>query len=806
MDENLATLFEVVADEAGDRTAIVHGDDVHSWHDVDERASRLAQHLLTEGISEGARIAIALLNGAEYVETILAVMKLRALPINVNFRYKEREIVELFDYAKPDALVLDQRLSHRYLAIADQLPAPRRLIRVGQHPSSNSIDGIDYHRVINETPPLARFDRSGNDGWLMFTGGTTGRPKGIYSRHHSLVGTTGTGDYGIIGIRLPPNLEAFRQHVRDRIAAERRRVTLIAPPLMHATGLYNAFGTLLRAGTVVFLPSRPYDASEACAYIQRHRVTHLCIAGDAFAVPLADALDQAAQDGAPYNLSSLRRINSSGARWSPGVKARLLQHCDVTLDDLLASSEGGPLARAVATRHTPVITGRFRPLPRCRVLGHDGNDVTPGSGTVGELAIAVSDARAYLAESSESARTFRTIKGESYVFIGDLATVESDGSIRFLGRSGRIIETGGEKVFAEEIELVIGEHPSVHDVNVVGVPDPRWGQRIVAVVAPRRGTAVNPTQIIDHVRANIAHHKCPREIIVVPQVRRAPTGKIDRSWLQDTVRERGGVKPKTSRSTERPRRTESDYAVNWLRYQLDLEREKNFAIHDAMVRHFKLQIAPSSSPDARISPIEKFRGANPDRCVIAFAGMGAGRGIPVREFTRTLTTLGPDILFIKDFMFSWYQRGLAGISSDVESTAGFLSDLVSAYQSVPNTVGTSAGGFAAILFAALLGSSTAVAFGPQTQVKPQDSHLLGIEDDDEISRQTLDLRAVLTRHPVPDVRIYYGAQNRADTEAVQRLEDVGGVTLFPCPTDDHNVAGWLRDQGELAGVLRAALA
>ncbi|PXY19467.1 AMP-binding protein [Prauserella muralis] len=532
MDTNLATLLEVVADEAGERVAVVHGETRRTWRELDERASRLAQRFADDGLGEGDRIAIALFNGPEYLETVFALLKLRALPVNVNYRYRERELTELLTDADASAIVFDAALGERIAAVAGRLPNLRSLVRLGAASPAGGLDAADYARVVTETPAMPRIARSGDDGWLMFTGGTTGSPKGVLSRQRWLIGVVSNNGFPVLGMPIPATAEDLRACVRDLIGSGKSLRTLVAPPLMHATGLYLSCGTLLTGGTVVYLPSRSYDPDELASEVERHRVGHVCLVGDVFAVPLADALDEAEKQGRPYDLSSLSRIVSVGVLWSAEVKQRLLRHCDAAMEDLLAASEGGPFAKSVTTRERDGVTARFELLPGAKVLDDDGNDVRPGSGDVGRVSGPSAEGTQYLGDPEKTAQTFRVIRGERFVVTGDLATIDADGALVLLGRDSRVINTGGEKVFAEEVEQVLGEHPAVADVNVVGVPDARWGHRIVAVVALHEGATATETELSEHVGSTLAGYKRPREVIFVPEIQRSPSGKIDLRWAR----------------------------------------------------------------------------------------------------------------------------------------------------------------------------------------------------------------------------------------------------------------------------------
>ncbi|GHF81214.1 fatty-acyl-CoA synthase [Amycolatopsis bartoniae] len=483
MDGNLATVLERLADELGDRDAVVCGKARLSWRELDERAARRAALLAGHGIGRGSRVGIALFNGPGYLETVFAVLKLRALPVNVNYRYRERELAELLGGADARALVYDPELEPR--------------VRAAGLPGCALVPFGDV-----DLPPLPRIPRSPDDEWLMFTGGTTGRPKGVLASQRWLGEVVGANAAKIQG-----------------------RTTLVAPPLMHGTGLYLSLGCLVSGGTVAYLPSRSFDPDELAREIERLRVAVLVVVGDVFAAPLNDALDRG-----HYDVSSLQRVVSAGVTWSSAVKEGLLRHCDAELEDMLAASEGGPFARSVTSRKR---RERFELLPGCRVLGPDDRDVEPGSGVVGRIAAPTQPETRYLDDPSASAATFRVVDGTRYVFSGDFGTIAEDGSLVLLGRGSRVINTGGEKVFAEEVEQVLATHPAVQDVIVVGAPDPRWGQRVVAVVVARGELTAD--EVSDHVGAELAGYKRPRDVVFVPEIRRSPAGKADLAWVREVV-------------------------------------------------------------------------------------------------------------------------------------------------------------------------------------------------------------------------------------------------------------------------------
>jgi 3-oxocholest-4-en-26-oate---CoA ligase len=524
--ESFATVLETVADVRADRIAITHGDRSETWRQLDERASRLAAYLASRGIGTEDRVAVALYNGIEYIESVFAIMKLRAIPVNVNYRYQAAEMRYLFADAHVVAAIADVSLVPR-VAQAQQASEPlRALIEVGGHTT-----GAEYEAVIRAAAPLPRAER-GVDHWLMYTGGTTGQPKGVLVTHEWLFAVASGNGFGLVGEPLPNSLAELRSATQRLTKRGDTIVCLPAPPLMHATGMYTSLGALLASGRVVYLTSRSYDADELARTVAAQRVDTISIVGDVFALPLADVLDQAAHEGRPYDLSSLRRMLSVGVTWSADVKRRLLAHGDFVCRDVVAASEGGPFAICETRRGDDVVTSRFVLLPGARVIDESGRDVVPGSGQVGVLAAPADDEIGYLGDAAKTAQTFRILGGRRWVAPGDLASIEADGSITFRGRESRVINTGGEKVFAEEVEQVLIEHPGVRDALVVGLPDQRFGHRVSAVVAPVSDTELTADSLREFVASRLADYKKPRTVVFVDSVRRSPSGKADLRWAQ----------------------------------------------------------------------------------------------------------------------------------------------------------------------------------------------------------------------------------------------------------------------------------
>jgi 3-oxocholest-4-en-26-oate---CoA ligase len=531
MRENFATVLETVADVRTDHTAATHGDRSVTWRQLDDRSSRLAGFLAGRGIGADARVAIALYNGIEYLESVFAILKLRAIPVNVNYRYQPDEMRHLFDDAQVSAVIFDASLAERVAAAQADPPTMHTRVQVGDAAVPPGTPVSVYEQVIGGTEPLPRAAREVGR-WLMYTGGTTGKPKGVLVTHAWLYPVVSANGFVLIGEKVPDSLDALRATTERLSACGDAIVCLPAPPLMHATGMYTSLGALLASGRVVYLTQRSYDADELARTVPAQHVDTVSIVGDVFALPLADALDRAARNGHAYDVSSLRRILSVGVTWSADVKRRLLAHGDFVCRDLVAASEGGPFAISETRRGDSAITSRFTLMPGARVIDDSGRDVIPGSGQVGALVAPTDDEIAYLGDAAKTAETFRAFGGRRWVMTGDLASVAADGSITFHGRGSRIINTGGEKVFAEEVEQVLIEHPGVRDALVVGVSDPRWGHRVTAVVAPEGDPGPTADALVAHVAGRLADYKKPRAIVFVPEIRRSPSGKADLRWAQ----------------------------------------------------------------------------------------------------------------------------------------------------------------------------------------------------------------------------------------------------------------------------------
>lgn len=518
LPDNFASQFEQIADLTPERLAVAAGERVLTWSRLDELADRLAAHLAARGIEAGHRVGLAARNSPEYVVALHALFKLRATPVNINYRYKAAEIRYLLTNARVRGVIADEELAEVVADAAGGLPAADLLVTIPA--------GGGFGAEVDAAPRHPRRPR-GDAEWLLFTGGTTGNPKAVMGSHTERIRAVRSGGFTTLGIDPAAGAEALHQALdRDPFGPD-GLVSLPASPLMHGTGLYTALGALAVGAPVALLPGRSTTGADLVAAIARHRVTDLTIVGDAFALRLLDALDV----GGSAVIGSLRRIRSIGAVWSPPVKRRLLAHVDVTLIDTIAASEGGVYATASITRATAgEQAGTFTLAAGARLLDPDGRDIEPGADTVGMLAAPVVADAGYEGDPDTTAGAFRDIDGVRYSIPGDMAQMGADGRLRLLGRGSSVINTGGEKVYADEVELVLRDHPAVRDVVVVGVPDAQWGSTVGAVVALEAGAQATPDDLAAFVAARLAGYKKPRRIAIVPEVQRLNTGKADLRW------------------------------------------------------------------------------------------------------------------------------------------------------------------------------------------------------------------------------------------------------------------------------------
>ncbi len=546
MSFSLASAWETIADHRGDALAVHCGDVSRSWTDFEARSARLAGAFARVGIGAGDNVALALYNGNEYVESEFAAFKVRAAPCNVNYRYVEAELEYLVDNSDARAVVFDAALAERFADVRARLPDVRLWIQVGGEPRDVADWAVGYEDVIASSEPAPRVERSGDDLWILYTGGTTGHPKGVMWPHRNLVAIS-TRLFVGMGVPVPESLDDI-PHIVDTIdAAGMSPRQLAASPLMHGTAGIGALMHLVAGGAVVSMTSRRFDVEELWRTVETQRCTTVSIVGDVFCAPMVDELDRRRAAGDPVDLASVRSVSSSGVMWSQPVKDRLLAHAHaqgspLNCYDALGSSEGvGFAAKQSSSGGTDTETATFTLGPNAAVFTRDGRRVEPGSGEQGQLAVGGPIPLGYYGDPVKSAETFREIAGQRWSIPGDWATVAIDGTVTLLGRGSVSINTGGEKVFPEEIEEELKLLDVVVDANVVGVPDPKWGSAVTAVVELAPGSDVSDADLVDALRGRLSSYKLPKHVVRVDTLYRSPNGKADYKWAVRTARDSLGI-------------------------------------------------------------------------------------------------------------------------------------------------------------------------------------------------------------------------------------------------------------------------
>ena len=522
---NFADVWEVVAETMPDAPALIQGGRLQSWADIDQRANGLARALLDLGAGAQDKVAQYLYNCPEYLESVFGAFKAGLVPVNTNYRYGDDELVYLWDNADAVAVVFHGTFAERVDRVRHRLPRVRGWLWVDDGSGPCPDWAIDYESVTKAGGGrvVPRWGRSGDDLYLLYTGGTTGMPKGVMWRQDDL--------FAALNAAAPLRYSEDGGLDEVRAALESKGpVFLPACPLMHGTGAFCAFTGFSVGGAVVLLSSRAFDPEELLDAVATERVNIMSIVGDVFAKPVLGALDDAPSR---WDISSLDVVISSGVMWSEPTKQGLLHHNpDMLLVDSFASSEALGMGRSISGSRGRAETARFVLGRNARVIGDDGRDVVPGSGQVGLLAVRGRNPVGYYKDAEKTERTFRTIDGARYSIPGDYATVDADGTLRVLGRGSVCINTGGEKVFPEEVEEVIKLHPAVRDAIVVGVPDERFGETISAVVEPQPGAVLEPEDLVAHVKSRLAGYKAPRHVLVVETIGRAANGKADYGRLK----------------------------------------------------------------------------------------------------------------------------------------------------------------------------------------------------------------------------------------------------------------------------------
>ena len=542
MNLNFASIWENISEIIPDQTAIICGDQQKTWKQYELTAAKLASALTTAGLKAHSKAGLYLHNSNEYLEAQFAIFKIGGTPINVNYRYKADELLYLLDNSDCEALFYQACYGDQINLIKDSLPNIKAWIEVEDGADSLVSESLSYSNILNQNEPMERWDRPEDIVYMLYTGGTTGMPKGVmYNQAEFISGMFKT--VKAMGYLVPDDMNNLTEYVKDLHKKNELPVNLVGCPLMHGTGMWlGCFLPHNLGGTVVTIPGLGFDPHKIWTECSRANVTNIIIVGDAFARPMLDALNQAKDEDQTYDLGSLKQITSSGVMWSAEVKAGLLEHHDMTLMDTMGSTEGG-MGASISTRESTPDTAKFTLNPGMIVLKDDGDLVVPGSDDMGLLGISGDISMipiGYYKDEKKSAETFREYKGTRYSFPGDYAKIEKDGSIILLGRGSNCINSAGEKIYPEEVEEALKKDKDVFDCLVVGLPDERFGQKIVAVVSTVDNKEISEASLINNARDRLAGYKLPKTVIFAPEVQRAPNGKANYKWAKVFAEEQLG--------------------------------------------------------------------------------------------------------------------------------------------------------------------------------------------------------------------------------------------------------------------------
>jgi acyl-CoA synthetase (AMP-forming)/AMP-acid ligase II len=526
---NLADLIEHAVDAVPDRTAVICGDRQVTFAELEMRANRLAHHLAAHGVEPGSHIGVYSQNSIETLEAMFAAYKLRAIAVNVNYRYVQGELRYLFGNSDLVALVHERQYADKVADVLPDIPKLKHVVVVedGSDADYSRYGGVSYETALAESSPERDFgERSADDLYILYTGGTTGYPKGVLWRHEDIWRALGGGINFVTG-----------EYVQDEWAQSEQGkagalVRLPAAPLIHGAAQWAAFGALFTGSPVVFVPH--FDAHEVWKAVQEHKVQVLTIVGDAMARPLIEAY---AEGG--YDASSLVALSSHAALFSQSVKQEFLKQLpNLVITDAIGASESGFTGMGMVNKDVDYSAG-----PRVNVDSHvvllddEGNLVPKGTGAVGKIARKGHVPLGYYKDPGKSEKLFVDLDGVRYVVPGDYARYEEDGTVTLLGRGSQCVNTGGEKVFPEEVEGALKAHPEVFDALVIGVPDDRLGHRVAAVIQTRSGHIPDFAGIDAHVRTEIAGYKVPRTLWLADEIGRLPSGKPNYTWALEYARD-----------------------------------------------------------------------------------------------------------------------------------------------------------------------------------------------------------------------------------------------------------------------------
>ncbi|MFE4460828.1 acyl-CoA synthetase [Nocardia tengchongensis] len=506
---NVADLFEHAVDAVPERTALICEDRRLTYRELDERANRLAHHLAARGIGVGDHVGVYSRNSIEALETMLATYKLRAVSVSVNYRYVADEVRYIVENADLKAIIHEAEFTDIVAEVRDSAAGLTETLAIG----------TEYDDALAAQSPERDFGpRSGDDPYILYTGGTTGMPKGVMWRHEDVWRALGGGINHVTGEYVSDEWEL----AKNAAAAPEGIVMAPLSPLIHGAAQWAAFMGLNAGGTVVFVPR--FDAHEVWRTVRWHGVHVLTVVGDAMAKPLLEAYH-----AGRYEVPTLWAFSSHAALFSHSLKQQYLEAFpNLFITDVIGSSESGSTGLSTVTKDSDHTQGpRVRFGAQSALLDDDGRLVEPVPGAVGRMARTGHVPLGYYKDPEKTKTIFVEVDGKRYVAPGDYARYEADGTVTLLGRGSECINTGGEKVFPEEVETALKSHPDVFDALVIGIPDERFGQAVAAVAQPRPGAVLDLAELDAHLRTKVAGYKAPRGYWLVDAVMRQPSGKAN---------------------------------------------------------------------------------------------------------------------------------------------------------------------------------------------------------------------------------------------------------------------------------------
>jgi len=537
---NFGDILDAIAPALpADKPALIHiakdgTADIKTWSEFTARTNNLARQLLERGAKPGDKVAFYMRNRSEYAEMLAACFKARLTHVNVNYRYQPDELHYIFDNSDAQTIVYGDEFAANIAELKPRLGKVGTFLEVTSGtPKNDFADRYEDLTAIGNGGDLG-IERSGDDLLFLYTGGTTGMPKGVMwpaddLREAQLAALRALGP-------VPETLEEVQAAIKETGGAS---PMIPACPMMHGTGLFTAIGNMMNGGCIVTLDNEHLDPHAIWQAVNDHKVEQIAIVGDTFAKPMLRALEE---KPGHYDLSSLVSIISSGVMWSLEAKRELIKHMpEAMLLDSFGSSEGLGFGSSIFAAGGEIKTAKFQIGARCKVFDENDQEVAPGSGKSGVIAVAQPIPLGYYKDDEKTAKTFRTINGVRYSIPGDFCTVEEDGTLTLLGRGSVCINTGGEKVYPEEVEEALKTHPAVEDALVVGLPDEKWGQAITGIIKLSDGQSPDEASLIAHVKDHLAHYKAPKRVLVAANAFRAPNGKADYKGATSFAKQELGV-------------------------------------------------------------------------------------------------------------------------------------------------------------------------------------------------------------------------------------------------------------------------